>query len=162
MRNDTSSYSRHSHHAPTPTIRVALVFAMILTIACSSGDQVTAPTVETHTIGPNGGTVTDKGGARVTVPPGALTAETEIEVASLVDADACPAATGPVPAFVGGGEFEPHGLQFAIPATVTIPSNCDLTPGSTFPLFVWNEAEMAWAQTEFMATVAADGRPHGY
>jgi hypothetical protein len=135
-----------------------LVVAGFLACGGDDGGGVAAPGTEAGTIGPGGGTASDGGGASVTVPPGALAGETLIEVDTYVDSDACPEATGPAPEFVGGAGFEPHGLQFAVPATVTIPANRDLTPGSTFPLYVWDETEMAWAQTEFIATVAADGK----
>jgi hypothetical protein len=137
--------------------RAALAVALMGLVACGGGDDVITPSGEPGgTIGPNGGTATD-GGAKVTIPPGALTRETAIEVTTFVDSDACPSPTGPAPGFVGGARFGPDGLQFAVPATVTIPCNPPLAPGSHFPLFVWNEVETAWEQTPFVATVAADG-----
>lgn len=138
--------------------RGTLAGAMIALLACGGEGGVTTPAAPSGTIGPAGGTVSDKGGAKVVVPPGALSKEEAVDVVTFADSDACPVAAGPVPGFVGGARFEPHGLQFAVPATVTIPCNRDLTPGSTFPLFVWDEAAGGWEQTDFIATVAADGR----
>jgi hypothetical protein len=158
MRNSTQKQKCINKKTLASLVGALLVCAIVGLIACGTGDDVTTPTVESGTIGPDGGTASDKGGASVTIPPGALSSETAIEVATYVDSDACPVATGPVPEFAGGARFGPHGLQFAVPATVTIPSNRDLTPGSTFPLCVWNETEIAWEQTEFVATVAADGK----
>lgn len=134
-----------------------LACALIMLIACCSGDDATTPTQASNTIGANGGTVVDKGGAGVTIPPGALNQEVAIEVDTYIDSDACPTATGPVPGYVGGARFGPHGMQFAVPVTVTIPCNRELTPSSSFPLFVWNETDAAWEQTGFIATVAPDG-----
>jgi hypothetical protein len=113
---------------------------------------------ESGTIGTAGGTTSDPGGASVVIPAGALESETTIEVSTYRDAGSCPKPAGPVPGYLGGAKFGPQGTEFLAPVTVTIPCSRDLTPGSRFPLFIWDETELAWLQTEFIATVAADGK----
>jgi len=135
-----------------------LVFFVILVVASCGSDDATTPAGNSNTIGPGGGTATAPGGAKVTIPAGALAADTEIEVATYSSGDSCPNPTGPVPGFFGGAMFGPPGLQFAIPVSVTIPCNRDLSPGNQFPLFVWDDVASAWAQTDFIATVASDGK----
>ncbi len=142
-------------------VAILVGLLVLLTIISCSGDDTTGPVADgpgTGTIGSAGGTVSDAGGASVTIPAGALAAETAIDVATYKLAGACPNPTGPVPDYLGGAMFGPHGTQFAVPATVTIPCSQDLTPGDQFPLYVWDDVETAWAQTEFIATVAADGK----
>ncbi len=84
----------------------------------------------TATVGPAGGLVQTTGSSgailRLTIPAGALTAETEISVTPL----AAPPLAGAVATDQPGVHLEPAGLVFATPATLTI----DLTPtGTTFP-----------------------------
>ena len=143
------------------TIAILAGLLILLTVISCGGDDTIAPVADgpgTGTIGTGGGTASDPGGASVTIPAGALSAEPAIEVATYKTSGACPNPTGPVPVYLGGAMFGPHGTQFVFPATVTIPCSRDLMPGTQFPLFVWDDSEMAWAQTEFIATVAADGK----
>jgi len=134
------------------------IAVVILLLAGCGGDNATLPLEQSNTaIGPGGGSVTDGGGAGITIPAGALDREYEITVSTYARSDNCPNPTGSLPHFIGGAKFEPAGLEFKAPATVTIPSNQNLTPGSQFPLFVWNESRSGWEQTDFIATVSADG-----
>ena len=158
MQVVTQGYRGIRSYSSSTDLLAMLVFFVILVVASCGSDDATTPAGNSNTIGPGGGTATDPGGAKVTIPAGALAAGTAIEVATYSSGDACPNPTGPVPDFFGGAMFGPPGLQFAIPATVTIPCNRDLTPGNQFPLFVWDDVASAWAQTDFIATVAPDGK----
>jgi hypothetical protein len=137
--------------------RLFTTTVIILLLAGCAGENATLPIEENNTIGPGGGSVADGGGASITIPSGALDKEHEIKVSTYAKSDECPNPTGSVPHFIGGAKFEPSGLEFNVPVTVTIPSNQNLTPGSQFPLFLWNESRSGWEQTEFIATVSADG-----
>lgn len=70
-------------------------------------------------IGQNGGVVSIAGGASVTIPPGALASPVTITVTEI---------SNPGPTLPSGGKqvgktysFEPHGLVFAAPVTLTLP-----------------------------------------
>jgi hypothetical protein len=76
----------------------------------SSGGELLAP--RTTRIGPEGGEAT-LGEVRLTVPPGALEAETEVTIETIVRDDVGQTFRSRVYA------FEPNGLVFAVPATLT-------------------------------------------
>ena len=140
---------------------VAVQIFLTLVTCRGGGGGGTAPEAdksEPGTIGAAGGTAGDPGGASVVIPAGALASETAIQVSTYRDDGSSPQPVGPVPGYLGGALYGPQGIEFLVPVTVTIPSSRDLTPGSRFPLFVWDEAELAWMQTAFIATVAADGK----
>jgi hypothetical protein len=144
-------------------VRILITVLLLLTLVSCGGGGGGGTTPEADqtgsgTIGPAGGTASDAGGASVVIPAGALASLTLIEVSSYQDLDSCLKPAGPVPAYLGGAMFGPLGTQFLAPVTVTIPCSRDLNPGSQFPLFIWDETELAWAQSAFVATVAADGK----
>lgn len=148
----------HAHRTSAPLAIMLILVSLLIVASCGDDDDPATPPAPTNVIGPGGGTVTSAGGAQVTIPAGALAAETTIEVTTYAHPQECPRPTGPCPDYQGGAEFGPHGLSFSAPATVTIPCREELAPGSRFPLFVWDEDASAWAQTDFVATVAADGK----
>jgi len=87
-----------------------------------SGDGGTATLV-----GPSGGTVTGPYGAQVRIPAGALAAPVPIGVnRDGTGAPAWPGATD----FSAGAPYAltPHGIEFAVPATVRIPFDPGLVP----------------------------------
>src|SRR5688572_21140848 len=99
-------------------VQFGLASALCLAISCSdsSPDDSPSPTGPTQ-IGSEGGTVS-AGEASVEVPEGALTAPTEITVATVeveLDAPEGYALVGPAIAFT------PHGLTFEEPVTLTLP-----------------------------------------
>src|SRR5690606_19048238 len=92
-------------------------------------------------IGPGGGTVIGPNGAQVVIPSGALSANTEIRVEeSSQGAPALPpglTSVGPMFAFT------PHGTEFAVPVTITVPYDESATNGATPSLYKTN-AQDEW------------------
>jgi hypothetical protein len=91
--------------------RAKLMVAFLLVGGCSSSGSTK--------IGSAGGTVSGAGGAAVTVPPGALSADTSLAI---------DAVTSGYPALPSGAQpqgsvlaFTPHGQTFAVPVTITVP-----------------------------------------
>lgn len=99
--------------------------AVLALAACSSGSQgVASKYVATGNVGPTGGTIpvtasddATLAGTTIVIPANALTKETTISIGLSTEAvtQAHTTKAGPVV------DFEPSGLVFAVPATVTIP-----------------------------------------
>jgi len=134
---------------------------LLLTVAClttcSDDDSTTPDTGADGLIGSGGGSVSDAGGAQVEIPAGALSQDTAITVTTYTDPDEFPVTAGPVPAFWGGAEFGPSGTEFALPVTISIPARVPLTPGTEYPLFVYEPDSLRWDLTSAPATVSATG-----
>lgn len=104
-----------------------------------------------------GGVITDpESGASVSIPEYALSTDTTISLTAYKDPAALQSRFGPTP-FVGGVELGPDGTQFDSPVTVTIPSGRTLIPGARYPLFLYDEAEERWEETEFTGVASEDG-----
>jgi len=116
--------------------------------AADGGDQSAAgdagPGASAAVIGEAGGTVLGPNGAKVVIPPGALASDTLIAI-ERTSLGAPPLPAGAVvlgPMFA----FTPHGTQFAVPVTLSIPFDPGLLPaGATAALFKTN-AEQQWIQ----------------
>jgi hypothetical protein len=77
------------------------------------------PTSDLLSVGPAGGHLVFKNGVVLDVPPGALAEVVSIGATIL---KSVPAGTDlPAAQFITGVHLEPHGLVFAIPATLTMP-----------------------------------------
>jgi hypothetical protein len=81
----------------------------------------------TTTVTPSGGTVTTSAGVSLTVPAGAVTTDTPITVTVLADPPPDSTAVGPI------YDFQPSGLVFAQPITLTFP----IPPGTTDVEVYW-------------------------
>lgn len=104
-----------------------------------------------------GGVLTDpESGASVAIPEFALSADTTISLTAYKDPAAIQDRFGPTP-FVGGVELGPDGTQFDSPVTVTIPSGRPLIPGARYPLFLYDEGNDRWEETEFTGVASPDG-----
>ena len=122
-----------------------LLAACLLTACGGSGGDTSGSTGNTNPplsgIGSSGGTVNGPNGAKVVVPSGALSQNTNIAVAqSSTGAPALPAGLTAI------GEMfalTPHGTQFATPVTITIPFNPAATNGAT-PLLYKTNAQGSW------------------
>ncbi|MEO8835691.1 MAG: hypothetical protein ABI364_03030, partial [Caldimonas sp.] len=107
------------------------------------------PPSASATIGPSGGTLVGPDDVRVEVPAGALAQATTITVTrSSVGAPDLPASAASAPAMY---EFTPHGLQFAVPVTISMPSALD---PAIDPVLMAQPAE-AWVRAD---ATAANGR----
>lgn len=117
------------------SVVASLILGLGIAFGCSSSDDPaggggggadasvsetgTTPPPASAVIGASGGTVTGPSGASVVVPSGALAEDTTITI-SVADASQYPALTG----YVVDGQvfaFEPHGLAFSTPVTITLP-----------------------------------------
>ncbi|MEL6181050.1 MAG: hypothetical protein AAFS10_18980 [Myxococcota bacterium] len=108
--------------------RVFSVYAMACLMAvlpglvgCGEDSETEGETAE-GTIGTEGGVVSHSSGLMITIPDGALTANTELSVTQVVD----PATTLPAPpegfTYVSGAfEFLPHGQTFERAVDVAMP-----------------------------------------
>ncbi|MBN2070159.1 MAG: hypothetical protein JW814_01780 [Candidatus Krumholzibacteriota bacterium] len=137
---------------------ISLLLISLFVIFNCGGDSGTSVTTPSAEIGPEGGTVTDKGGASVYIPPGALNAVTTISVETVASDDDLPSDLDFF--FMecsGGGIFEPHGLVFNDSVTITLPLVTSLPPGDTLTLFTWSEADTAWDCSQFPAIVDPGG-----
>lgn len=135
-----------------------LVTAILVLTTCSSDDPVETPTPTGTTVGAGGGTVTDSGGASVTIPPGALTEDVVISVKTYQDPATGPFPIGPVPVFYGGAQFGPAGTEFLSPVTINFPTRAPLNPGDDYNLFVYDTVNLCWEIVKGSAIVAADGQ----
>ena len=125
---------------------------------CGSDDPVEPPPGNNTTIGPAGGTVTDAGGAGVTIPAGALTENIAITVETFTDPETGPYPTGPVPIFWGGAQFGPAGTQFSQPVSITLPTREPLNPGDDYQLFAYDPDNQSWVVEKGSAIVTPDGK----
>ena len=92
------------------------------------------------TIGPQGGEVLGPGGAKLTIPAGALASDTEVRIVEATDAPALRSDAKVVGRTLA---FLPHGLTFAVPATVTLPFDT-AAAGQDKPLLFWAEQGKPW------------------
>jgi hypothetical protein len=91
-----------------------------------------------------GGTVNDGRGTILTIPAGSLPADTNIEVSHTAAVPDGPAPGGLSPALYSGRQFEPNGLNFSEPVTVTMSySGTDMISfdESTFEAAYWTGSE---------------------
>ena len=108
------------------------------------------------TIGKAGGCVYD-GSANVTIPEGALDADTKITVKALNEGT-LPVPPPPFTGLLGAATFGPDGQAFKKNVTITIPLNASKPAGSHLPLFIYNASAGVFVETDVMATVNRGGR----
>lgn len=143
------------------TRHFAAALAALLVTACGGGGD-TATTTSTPPVAStrpasagDTRTVADGEGASVDVPADLDTTD-PVTVEGLTDPDGLP-PTGDPAAFLGGIALGPEGLTFDAPVTITIPLIRSTTPGRRLRLYHWDERHEGWEETDFTATVAADG-----
>lgn len=97
----------------------------------STGSGSNPATVPSVTIGPGGGVFDDGGGLQVTVPPGALSSNVQISATHTTTA----VASG-YGALSNLYDFQPAGITFSKPVTVTLPLPSGAPPNVTI---YWSE-----------------------
>ena len=109
---------------------------------CPYSQDEVIPMIESHTIGQNGGTVTDSGNnVQLVFPQGALTEETGITV-TYHESDDSPVEESQE-AFLCGAEFGPSGTVFNEPVEVSLKLNS--TPkNETLSVFCYDETYGVW------------------
>ena len=119
---------------------------LLLTLgACGGGgdDHGGAGTPSAGTVvGAAGGTVTGPNGAKVVIPPGALTGNATINIAQ-IQGSSVVLPTG-VTAFGPMFAFTPHGTTFAVPVTMTLPFDPASVPAGGTPQFFKTNAQNQW------------------
>src|SRR6185295_520227 len=96
-------------------------------------------------IGTAGGTVTEASGAKVVIPSGALTANTDIKVTQ--SAAGAPALPAGVTAFGQIYAFTPHGTAFAKAVTITVPFDPASVPAGTSPVLYKTDGNLTtWTE----------------
>ncbi len=116
---------------------------VVLLVGCGSS----APPPSSKGIGPAGGTVTSAEGARVVIPPGALSSSVDVQVTK----DGTGAAALPAVAdLVAVGDvfaLTPHGTTFSKPVTLTLPFDPARVPsGARIMLFKNGFQQTGWTQ----------------
>ncbi|MEW5741577.1 MAG: hypothetical protein AB1938_21850 [Myxococcota bacterium] len=106
-------------------------------------------------IGPGGGTVSDRGGASVEIPRGALAEDTLIEVQTLTDAAQLSRPARPLLTFGSGARLLPTGTRFAVPVTLKLPP-AGHAAGAQVPVFSFDEAARAWRQEALEAQISSN------
>jgi sugar lactone lactonase YvrE len=123
------------------------VLAMLVVCGCGGGSDP-GPRQDAGPgsgIGPAGGQASEASGAQVTVPAGALSAATPIEVTR--SSAGAPALPTNLVAFGPTFAFTPHGTSFAVPVTITVPFDPTSVPAGTTPkLFKTNAAQSGWQE----------------
>ncbi len=95
------------------------------------------------------------GGAAIDIPPGALAADTAISVETLL-----PDELPPPPAserILGAVHFEPSGLVFLSPATVTLPIARYIATGTPLPVRLIDPASSEYVDEDVTASAGPDG-----
>ena len=94
-------------------------------------------------IGASGGTVTETSGAKVVIPSGALTANTDIKVTQT--SAGAPALPAGITSFGQIFAFTPHGTSFAKAVTITVPFDPASVPaGTSVALYKTDAALTTW------------------
>ncbi|MCD6380103.1 hypothetical protein J7M07_06635 [bacterium] len=136
---------------------LVLLLLLSLTLQGCGGDSNSVTNPGNSTVGPDGGTVTDSGGASVTIPAEALSSDVIITVNTILAKDDLPLDNQTFLPLMGGAEFKPSGTQFAIPVTIKIPVDPPLGTGEEATVFYWDESENRWCEVEGDVTVALGG-----
>jgi len=114
------------------------------TDSCKVKVNIPAEPVQfTMTIGPDGGTIIEPRGTTISIPPGALSQNTEISVTTLLNSDEISELHGANP-FLAGVELLPDGTTFAQPVTVTVPLEEPLLTDSTYDIFIFDQQSSQW------------------
>ncbi|MBN1611108.1 MAG: hypothetical protein JW940_31035 [Polyangiaceae bacterium] len=114
--------------------------ALVLAGCTSDGDSSSADSTTGDTIGVDGGEASG-GGAKVTIPSGALSSSTQIEVAKVDVSDA--EVPGDLILVSDAIAFTPHGTKFKKAVTLGIPY--DSSASHLVLLRLDNEEDTAWA-----------------
>jgi hypothetical protein len=123
-------------------------------------DTVAAPGISASTeIGPEGGSLETENGARIEIPPGALTTSESITLYSYPSNEQLPGSWCPIPGIAGALRLEPHGLKFDAPVTITVPLDTHWTPGEKIPLYILDtdDSSSIWQPTGDNGTISSEG-----
>lgn len=127
--------------------RVAITCTFLALAACGGGSSEGGgsnppqPPLTTG-IGTAGGTVTGPDGAKVVMPAGALTTRTDIKVEQT--SAGSPALPSGFTAVGSMFAFTPHGTQFALPVTITLPFDPTSAPSGSAPMLFKTNAQSEW------------------
>jgi alpha-tubulin suppressor-like RCC1 family protein len=123
---------------------LALGFVLALLAGCGGGGSSGTPTNSvTRTIGVDGGTIAGPGGVTLTVPAGALAADTALTIA--IDDAGAPPLPGSLPLQGETIALLPHGMNFSVPVTLsmTMPAG-SVAPNDELVLLKTSAARDGW------------------
>lgn len=109
----------------------------LLLAACGSGGDTPQPDAQapvTQTVGSAGGTINGPSGIVLTIPPGALAADTPITIA--VDAAGAPPLPSGTASVGSTYSVTPHGTTFGVPVTISVPFDPSQLPAGQEPALI--------------------------
>src|SRR6056297_4344157 len=121
-----------------PRVLMSFVVLALIIFGCDvlltgsdkkNDENAEAGTYASRTIGPEGGVIETKNGAKIDIPTGALTDEVSITLSSFTNNSMLPSAWCPMPGMGGAVRLEPEGLVFDKPVTITVPMDAQWNPG---------------------------------
>lgn len=127
---------------PIPAPRFALLAFPLLSLALAACGGGNGGDASPQGVGPAGGTVTGPGGAQVVVPANALSQPTNIAIEQ--SSAGAPALPGGFTSFGSTYAFTPHGTNFAVPASVTVPFDPARVPEGAVPALFKTDAQGNW------------------
>ncbi|MBW7992006.1 MAG: hypothetical protein FVQ84_18600 [Planctomycetes bacterium] len=108
-----------------------------------AGAMSVGPALATDEVNAGVGGTVGNSSLQVYIPPGALSVNTEVTIAEMVNPPELPSDT-----FGVFYEFSPGGLQFSTPVTITLPHTSSECPGYSIHRVYWYNAETGtWSQT---------------
>jgi hypothetical protein len=141
-----ATIDKDNYTAQVPTTYLIKLKGVTQSVSATSGGQVGTTTTES---------VTAKQ-VSVDVPPGALATNTDISVAPITVNNTVPLPATSNKVVTAAANFEPTGITFSQPVTVSFPLPYISTPGKTMSVYRLNPVTLEW-ETRGTATVDADG-----
>ena len=119
------------------TWRVTAVLAVCVIIAAHGCESTTSEELVTQTVGATGGTVSGLDGMALVIPAGALASDVVITITRESGTPTGLNAAGDV------FKFEPDGLAFASPVTVTLPYDAATATGHESDINIFSSSTLA-------------------
>ena len=140
-----ATINKSNYTSTVPVAYLTKITGTTQNVVAASGGQVVTGSIESV----SGKALT------LQVPPNALPANTNITVASLPVNNVVPISANRV--IASAASFEPTGIRFLQPVTVSFPLPYTTTPGKQMTLFKLNPNTLIW-EAEGTAIVDADGK----
>ena len=136
---------------------ISILLGTLLFLTCCATTDNEKASISTR-IDSAGGTVLAPDGAEVEIPPDAIDESLDVSVTTYASVADMPSKYhSSLVGANGVADFGPDGTVFKKSVRITIPSPHPLKPGDEYALFMWNEDEGAWQETEFIARVDPNG-----
>ncbi|MGK9476554.1 hypothetical protein [Melioribacter sp. OK-6-Me] len=142
----TATIDKNNYIAQVPTAYLIKLKSVTKSVSATNGGQVGTTTTEA---------VTTKQ-VSVDVPAGALSSDTQISVAPITSNNVVPLPATSNKVITAAANFEPTGITFAKPVTVSFPLPYISTPGKALSVYRLNPSTLEW-EVKGTATVDAEG-----